>query len=785
MTRVRLLEQTVEIHQPSLFKTGGKAALSQLVERVKSVNEISSFTLEPGTGKIRLGFRSDQVAGTELLHQLQSVLLDPAAKSAPRSGETYTTSAPFACWTRQGAGFEPLALSIAERGQLVFKDPRLSAPSAPLAARLSEAFATRAGIRGVIHQPEQQEIILRFNPNRLDVHAVVALVLDTLNRDIPLSAVADPNKVPMAVSTTTLGLGTIGQLLIPAATPLAAGLLVATNFHAVRDAAGQLTRGKVGVPLFHTALLACSIATGQVLAFALTDWSLRYWQRRWRNQLVQKTEDTLEAACPTLIQVRHIGEDGVERLLSPQTIRIGDRLRIVAGDMIPADGRVIEGRGLVDESALSGASFAVRRQAPMTVLAGTRLIAGQIDFIVEATGENTRAAELAGRIRQMVSHMPLDPQLKDRIQQLGDKTALPVLATASVGWAVGSLITVGAILHQDWVTGPYFAVPLVTLHHLREALTHGIVMQHPSALLRLADINFLVIDGEDPALRETGLIVGSLSAPLTQSQALLQAVIGAGLYLGDLRTPALLRLAEEQGIPLKRPNLVSLAKGSVDALEGRHRIHLESPTENSLSVEIDGKDLGQIVFQPAPEPAAVDLVRMAQRLGLEVFLMSQGAEEETEKRAHQLGIPLHGGGLDSSAKQQFLEGLRQRGVRFALVGAEPDIAPLAPLAEVTLAVGPLEGVPVERDFVSQGGYGPLAGLLAQTQHYLPDIRESNRKALVPNLLCVAGAFGGLLNGITSGIIANVAVANVDRSLSRKLEKSPSSNAQQLVSSSRP
>jgi hypothetical protein len=47
-------------------------------------------------------------------------------------------------------------------------------------------------------------------------------------------------------------------------------------------------------------------------------------------------------------------------------------------------------------------------------------------------------------------------------------------------------------------------------------------------------------------------------------------------------------------------------------------------------------------------------------------------------------------------------------------------------------------------------------------------------------LCIAGAFGGLLNGITSGIIANVGVVNVDRQLRRHLEAGKPTRENRLV-----
>lgn len=781
MTTVRIVERAIEILNPDLFENPKGSTLSRLAERLLLIPEVKSLSVHPRTGTVRIGFSEKIGPRQEFLERIGACLEGAPSGTQRIKASTFDVKKTIASWIREEDGFTAVDLELTERGQLVFTDRRLGRADSGLVGQMNESVGTRPGVRGIQHLPSENRLIVRFNPNRLEAEDMVDALVDALTREASLATLNDPNKIPMAVSTTTVGLGTLGQLLIPAATPIAAGILVATNYHAVKDAAGQLTRGKVGVPLFHTALLACSIVTGQVLAFALTDWSLRYWQRRWRGRLVAETEQTIQAHLPTLVQVRHIGEDGIERLLSIQNIRIGDRLRILSGEMIPADGDILEGTALIDETAFTGCPYGLRKQAPMKVLAGSTVLSGQVEMIVRTTGEKTRAAHLARVIEQTITRLPADPVLYQLIQKLGDRTAPPVLATAGVGWALGSLITVGAILHQDWVSGPYFAVPLVTLQQLREALANGIVTLNPSALLRLSEINFLVLDGDDPHLYEPTLTVRIKDSALAKSSALLQAVIGAGLYLGDERTPALLRLADEQGLPVKRPTLIQMEPGCVDALEGRHRIRLETRSKGpTLSIEIDGKSVGDLEFELTQRPAASDLVQMAQRLGYEVFLMSEQSEAETEQRALQLGIPLHGGELDVHGKRQFLEGLSQRGVKVALAGSVETIAPLTQSAHVSLGNGTLDGVRSEIDFVNQGRYGVLADLLAQAQRYLPEIRQANRKALVPNLLCVAGAFGGVLNGITSGIIANVAVANVDRSLQRKLSQRPVSRARLLT-----
>lgn len=770
---IQVGSNAIEFQDPALFGASSSAKGRLLVQRALGLPEVLSVTVLPAKQLARVRFECAPESRKGFLERFLSAI---EGKSAPNlaSSIDWEWTQPNAYWIRQEGQIQRLDFTQPSDDGLLFRHPALTSGASALALRIRAKLVERSGIRALQHQPDATSLLIHFNPRRIKAERIETEILALLVEPSPVANIADPAAVPMTVSTTTVGLSTVGELLLPVVTPVAAGVLVATNFHIVKDAASQLSRGKVGVPLFHTALLTCSIVTGQVLAFALTDWSLRYWQRRWRNQLALETEETLQETLPSLMQIRNIGENGVERLTSPDAIRPGDRLRVLAGEIIPADGEVLLGTALVDESLITGAPHPVRKFAPAEVFAGSRILTGPIEFRVIRAGVETRAARIAEEISRTATLIPMERSLTEKAEALGDKTALPTLATAGIGWMAGSLITVGAILHQDWVSGPYLAIPLVTLQHIREALAIGAVTQHPSALLRLSEAQFLVLDGDDARLFAPGILLKEIRSSLKHHDALLQTVAGASLYLGDDRTNALQRASAERGLAVRQPDLVRLEPTVIEIEQGHHRVILRTADTDPLSpiqVEIDGQAVAEFHFGESPAPAALDTVSTLKTQGFDVFLMSSGKDAVVEKKAAQLGITLFGGELDLEAKKRFLDGLKSRGVKSLLVCGASTAISLAHHAHVTVALETLDQGPIPADMVLQGGrYAAIGDLVALSRRYVPDIEMSTRQALVPNLLCVAGAFGGLLNGITSGIIANIAVANVDRGLQKKLTR---------------
>jgi cation transport ATPase len=596
-----------------------------------------------------------------------------------------------------------------------------------------------------------------------------------------LPAVVQTQKVPFAVANASLGLSTVGAFVLPAATPVAAGLLVATNLKAIGDAAKELTHGKLGVPMLQTALLTCSIVTGQVLAFALTEWSLRYWQKRSRQHLAQEgralINETLE--LPELICV--VETNGTVSSQHPNAIGNKAHIRLVAGEVIPFDGVILGGDALVDETIISGARGPVRKSKGALVNAGSLVLLGSLDVRVEDVTSANRADRVRHALIELTNGLYEDPTLRRKYIGMSDRTVPPTLATAGVGYLMGNLFTVGAILHQDWISGPEMAVPFVTLDHARKALRQGVVVRSATAIDRLSRSNFMIFDGDDPALSATALELSEIETRLPDKESVLQHVAGAGLYLGDGRAHALADACRERGLIVRQPELISLDEGQVSVRLGDQVVRLiDSPSTGSepatIRVEINGQALAMLHFKSGRRLLAAEAVARVKALGYQTFLVSSESDSRAAAMARNLGVELSGGELDTDGRVRFVQGLIQRGVKPVYLGQLDSAGKIAAENLLTVTAGGFgEHAPAGEIVLMGDHYAAIADLAELSSRYESEIRKSTQKALIPNLLCVAGAFGGVLNGITSGIIANIGVMNVDRNIT-KISKSNRSDS---------
>jgi len=137
-----------------------------------------------------------------------------------------------------------------------------------------------------------------------------------------------------------------------------------------------------------------------------------------------------ELAAPMARVVR----DGVEQQVPSAAVTIGDLLVLAEGDIVPADGDVIESAALlVDESSLTGESVPVSKQVGDMASAGTVVVSGRGHAVVTAIG----AASAMGRIALMLTSRPRLTPLQRRLAQVGRILAIGAVALCAVVFALG------------------------------------------------------------------------------------------------------------------------------------------------------------------------------------------------------------------------------------------------------------------------------------------------------------------------------------------------------------
>ena len=143
------------------------------------------------------------------------------------------------------------------------------------------------------------------------------------------------------------------------------------------------------------AILAC-FATGQYATGTIVAAILIIGQILEEHTTLGVEEAVKSLTRLSRVKARRLGP--TEELVDAADLRSGDRVRVLPGDTIPADGKITVGATTIDQASITGESLPVDAEPGTAIYAGTTNLTGAIEFTVGQTGADT----VIGRVTQIV-----------------------------------------------------------------------------------------------------------------------------------------------------------------------------------------------------------------------------------------------------------------------------------------------------------------------------------------------------------------------------------------------
>ncbi len=205
-----------------------------------------------------------------------------------------------------------------------------------------------------------------------------------------------------------------------------------------------------------------------VAMFVLFLGAARYLEMRARHS----ADDRVAALVALLPDVATRFDGDVLEVVAVDRLRIGDRVLVRPGDVLPADGRIVSGELNVDESLLTGESMPALRATGSAVVAGGVNRAGTAVLDVERVGAGTSVAEIGRMIDRAAADRPPVAALADRVARWFVVGVLAVATVAGIAWlAIDPQRAFAVVLAILVVTCPC-ALSLATPASLAAAATH-------------------------------------------------------------------------------------------------------------------------------------------------------------------------------------------------------------------------------------------------------------------------------------------------------------------------
>ena len=188
----------------------------------------------------------------------------------------------------------------------------------------------------------------------------------------------------------------------------------------------------------------------------------------------------------------HILENDEEKTIPAEALKKGDLVIVRQGSMIPCDGTVESGEGMVNQASITGESLPVDKKAGNGVFAGTILSEGELIIRTRSTGQDTKVQNI---IQMIDNSQSLKANVQRRSENLAEKIVPFNFALAGLTWLFTRNVTkTMSTLMVDYSCAMKLAAPIAVLSAMKEAAGLGISVKGGKYLEEVAQAHSIIFD---------------------------------------------------------------------------------------------------------------------------------------------------------------------------------------------------------------------------------------------------------------------------------------------------
>ena len=433
--------------------------------------------------------------------------------------------------------------------------------------------------------------------------------------------------------------------------------------------------------------------------FALFLLAGRYLERRARERTAAATAQLVNLLPASCLRLDSNGQS--ERILLSE-LRLGERILVPPGSILPADGKIIDGQSSIDESLLTGEYLPQPRALGDAVTAGTLNVEGALTVEVQALGQDTRLSAIVRLLDRAQAEKPRLAEIADRAAQWF--LLLSLIAAAAIGllwWQLDSSRAFWIVLAMLVATCPCalsLATPTAltaatgTLHKLGLLLTRGHVLE---------------------GLNQIDTVIFDKTGTLTEGRLVLRSIRPLGALDSEqcLSLAAALENRSEHPIarafgraPLAAEEVHSSPGLGLEGVVGERRLRIgqaqfacalsgaalpSMPDEAGqwlLLADTHGP-LAWLVLDDRLRDDAPALLAACKARGWRTLLLSGDSSPMVASVAAELGIDEARGGLRPDDKLQVLQQLHKEGRKVLMLGDGVNDVPVLAAADISVAMG--------------------------------------------------------------------------------------------------
>ena len=404
-------------------------------------------------------------------------------------------------------------------------------------------------------------------------------------------------------------------------------------------------------------------------------------------------------------------KDGKEELIPAEQIRQGDVLRILPGETIPVDGKIIAGETSVDQSIMTGESLPVDKSPGDDVFCGTINRFGSIDITSEKVGGDSSLQKLIHMMQEAEKKQAPMQRIADRAASWLVPVALMIAAGAYIG--TGNIVTAVTVLVVFCPCALVLATPTAVMAAIGQAAKHGVVIKSGEALEKMGKADTIAFDKTgtltygrldvsdilvfDRSLDEASLLAFTASAEAKSEHPLGKAIVSCAREKGlSLMESTAFKMTAGRGIDAEVAGKRLLCGNEKFLLEngvmidGSVRSVLEKLREEgkaSILVADSGQCAGVVALSDVLRPESKDMISRLDSMHTRTVLLTGDHKKAAGYFAAQAGILEVRAGLLPEEKVRMIEELQKENHKVCMIGDGVNDAPAFKTADVGVAMG--------------------------------------------------------------------------------------------------